>query len=79
MNGKPDLAEGDVVLVNDEEVQRNSWPLGRVLEAIKSEDGKVRKARVTVYKKGELKILLGPVTELVKILSRQDESKQELL
>ena len=73
---QPDLAEGDIILVKDSKVHRNSWPLGRVLEAIKSEDDKVRKAKIAIYKKRELKTIVRPVIELVMILPQQETSKQ---
>ena len=40
-----DLAVGDLVLLRDKETHRNYWPLGRVISAIRSEDGYVRKQR----------------------------------
>jgi hypothetical protein len=42
----PNLATGDVVLLKRADAHRNDWPLGRVVEAIKSDDGEVRKALV---------------------------------
>ena len=52
------LVEGDVMLVKDEGQYRNDWPLGRVTEAIKSDDDKVRKAAVTVLRNGKTNPLL---------------------
>lgn len=63
------LRTGDVVLVKDVEAHRNNWPLGRVQEAIKSEDGNVRKARILMYDGGRTKTLLRPITQLVLLLS----------
>lgn len=36
-----DLCAGDVVLMRDELQHRNDWPLGLVVEAIRSEDDRV--------------------------------------
>ena len=69
---EPNIVEGDVVLVKDNDVHRNHWPLGRVTEAVKSEDGKVRKATVMIHKDGGSKVILRPIKELVKILSSKD-------
>ena len=37
------LKSGDVVLLQDDETSRGEWPMAIVVNAIKSEDGKVRK------------------------------------
>lgn len=42
----PNLAEGDVVLVVDENSPRGRWPLGRVVRALPGDDGNVRAAEV---------------------------------
>ena len=52
------LVNGDVVLVKDKELHRNDWSMGRVTEAIESEDGRVRKARVKIFREGTKKIVL---------------------
>ena len=39
------LTIGDVVLVKEDGAHRGDWPLGRVTEAMESDDGKVRKAQ----------------------------------
>ena len=62
------LSVGDVVLVKDNDVARNEWPMGKVIEALKSEDGKVRKVKVMTYKDGP-KIAFRPVSELILLLS----------
>ena len=41
-----ELKVGDIVLVLVEQTPRGTWPLGRVLEVIRSKDGQVRQARV---------------------------------
>ena len=57
------LKVGDVVLLVYYSVPRGVWPLGRVEEALKGDEGKVRSVRVrargTMY--------LRPVTKVVKI------------
>ena len=66
------LSVGDVVLVKHNDVARNEWPMGRVIEALKSEDGKVRKAKVMTYKDGP-KITFRPVSEVILLLSDDGE------
>ena len=50
------LEVGDVVLVLWPNVERNSWPLGRIVEAEEGKDGKVRIVKVRVngkiYRRG---------------------------
>ena len=62
-----ELRENDVVLVTDAGLPRGQWPLGLVVEALVSEDGRVRAANVKVGKK----ILRRPATQLV-FLEHQD-------
>ena len=69
---EPNIVEGDVVLVKDDDVHRNYWPLGRVTKDVKSEDGKVRKATVIIHKDGGSKVIVQPIKEVVKILSSKD-------
>ena len=53
-----DLYVGDIVLVRDESQHRNDWPLGRVSEVLRSNDGRVRKVKVNVVRDGERKTYL---------------------
>ena len=62
------LSAGDVVLMKDEEVHRNNWPIGRVTEAIKSGDGQVRKAQVEIVREGKKKTFLRPIKELILLV-----------
>ena len=39
------LAVDDILLMKDEQAHRNNWPLGRVVHAIKSEDGRVQRGK----------------------------------
>lgn len=43
---KRNLAEGDLVLVVDENMPRSKWPLGRVVQANRGRDGLVRSAKI---------------------------------
>ena len=62
------LRIGDIVLLRDDAQHRNNWPLGRVTEAIESEDGRVRKANVEIARDGEKKVYLRPIKELILLL-----------
>lgn len=66
---KRNLVAGDVVLVKDETAtHRNEWPLGRITEAIMSDNGKVRKAQVLLTREGKKKVFLRPIKELVLLV-----------
>ena len=65
-----------MVLVKDEDAQRNDWPLGRISEAIKSEDGEVRKAQVEVMKEGKRKTYVCPIKEFVLLVPFQSDQTQ---
>ena len=68
--------EDDIVLIVDEGAPRNEWNMGRVLNAIQSKDGLVRKATILVgsrnldkkgKRNGQPSILERPVQKLVLI------------
>ena len=42
----PNLDVGDVVLLVDDDVKRNKWPMGRITETFPGDDGLVRKVNV---------------------------------
>ncbi|XP_048580423.1 uncharacterized protein LOC116604791 [Nematostella vectensis] len=65
------LQEGDIVLLKDDSAVRNNWPIGRISEAIKSADDKVRKVKVDVVRDGEKKTYLRPIKELVLLLPNE--------
>lgn len=69
-DSRPNLVEGDLVLIKDEETRRYLWPLGKVTKAIQSADGKVRKAEV---RKADRKTLLRPISQLVFLMSADKE------
>jgi len=43
---KPSLKVNDIVIIMDETLPRNTWPLGRILAVFPGNDGLVRSARV---------------------------------
>ena len=53
---------GDVVLLKDCDVPRINWPVGLVVEAFESEDGRVRKVVVRVSKNGSYVNYTRPIT-----------------
>lgn len=69
---KRNLVIGDVILLKDNSVTRNSWPLGRVVRVFPSTDGRVRKAEIcVVYRDGHSTTFVRPVTELVVLIQNE--------
>ena len=71
---KCNLATGDIVIIRDKEAHRNDWQIGKVVEAIASDDSEVRKANVLVCKEGVRKTYLRPISELVLMVESQDRA-----
>ena len=64
----PNLEVGDIVIVKDQ-TSRNHWPyMGKIVDAIKSKDDKVRKVEVAQWKDGGIKNYLRPVNELILLI-----------
>ena len=70
---KPDIQEGDIVLIKDIQAKRNEWPLGRISKAIASSDSKVRKVMVKTLYQGVLKEYLRPISDVVLLMSQKKE------
>ena len=66
----PNLREGDVVLLKDSQMKRNDWPVGLVTNTFPSEDGEVRKVEVKMVRKGEQRLFLRPVAEVILLVSK---------
>jgi hypothetical protein len=70
------LMVGDVVLISDDNTSRNAWPLAKVIEAPKDNDGLVRKVKLNVATRAldskgkrfsKLSVLERPVQRLVLV------------
>ena len=66
---RQNLTDGDVVLMKEEGAHCNDCPIDRITEAIQSEDGQERKARVEIIRDGKKKAFLRPIKELVVLVS----------
>ena len=69
---QPNLGVGDIVLVVDPDCPRNQWPMGRIVEAIPSDDGMVRKVAVKAANTDVP--LLRPVAKIVLLLKHGSEA-----
>ena len=63
------LVEGDIVLIREENVPRNSWSLALVLQVEPDDQGLVRSAVV----KTQATTLTRPVTKLILILPKEEQ------
>ncbi|XP_038593130.1 uncharacterized protein LOC119917089 [Micropterus salmoides] len=70
---KPNLKEGDIVLMKDSQAKRNQWPMGMIVKATPSKDGLVRKVEVKVTRNQAVKIFSRPISEVVLLFSQKDE------
>ncbi|XP_067375320.1 uncharacterized protein [Channa argus] len=66
---RPNIKEGDLVLLKDDQVQRNEWPMALISKAIPDSDGKVRKIELRTAKGGVAKTFLRPITEVIFLMS----------
>ena len=62
------LAVGDIVMMKDEQAHRNNWSLGSVVDAAKSEDGRVRTVTVLTFSDGQKKTYERPISALVLLV-----------
>lgn len=69
---KPNLQPGDVILLKEGLEHRNNWPLGLITKTFPSEDGRVRKIEVKIFRKGEHKRYLRPISEVVLLVSKDN-------
>ena len=58
---------GDLVIINDDS-PRNQWPLGRIVKAMKSKDGLVRKVELVTTIGGVRKHYERPIEDLVFVM-----------
>ena len=65
----PNRKVGDVVLLKDNSVPRNEWPLAVVHEVYPSQDGLVWKVSIRIFRHGEAHTYVRPVTEVVLLIN----------
>ena len=66
---RPNVKEGDIVLMKEKNLPRNEWPIGIVTEAIRShDDDLVRKAVIRLNRDGKCVSYTRPISELVLLV-----------
>ncbi|XP_063762763.1 uncharacterized protein LOC134880024 [Eleginops maclovinus] len=70
---KRNLKEGDVILLKNDQLQRNDWPMGVIVKTFPGTDGRVRKVEIKTARDGSSKTFLRPVSEVVLLLSPETD------
>lgn len=60
---RPNVKEGDAVLLKDSQVSRNEWPMGLIVKTLPSSDKNVRTVEVRTVQSGTVKVFRRPVSE----------------
>ena len=68
---RPDVKEGDVVIIKDAQAHRNDWPIGLVTRTFPSKDKKTRKVEIRSSRDGVTKLFLRPISEVVILFSEE--------
>ena len=68
---KRNFLVGDIVLVKNEDLPRNQWKMGRIMEAITNKDGLVRVVNVRLTPCGT--VLQRPITKIVLLIGIDEE------
>ncbi|XP_032426150.1 uncharacterized protein LOC116724511 [Xiphophorus hellerii] len=64
------LQVGDLVLLKDAQVTRNSWPMAKVNATFPGKDSRVRKIEVKGWSQGCVKTFMRPVTEVILLMPK---------
>ena len=73
-----DSRVGDIVLLQDDDLPRNQWPLARVTKVFPSKDGRIRKVQLLLTREGRRKILERPIHKTILLLA-QDAADQDVI
>ena len=65
---RPNRKPGNAVLLRENSLHRNNWPLGIIANTTPSEDNLVRKATLKVFKDGKTVTYTRPISEMVLLL-----------
>ena len=78
-SGKPQIAEGDVVVVYSEYQPCSCWSLGRIERLITGADGQMRATTVRVSRKGHVSVLDRPIQHLypLEVVPSSDPAPEE--
>lgn len=63
---------GDIVMLKNNDVGINCWPIGHIITVYPSADGLVRKSEICITKCGERSTYIRPVVNMVPLISTTD-------
>ena len=73
-HSKRNMCVGDVVIIQDKDLRRSKWKLGKVEEASPGSDGKVRKVSLKyINSAGSATRVMRPVQNLVVLLPAEGD------
>ncbi len=73
------VKKGDVVVIQEDNVKRLNWNIGRVEELLKGRDGNTRAVVLrTVSKDGEVILLNRPIQKLYPLELRSESEEQDV-
>lgn len=70
---------GDVVLLRDDDLPRNKWPLARITKVFPSKDGLVRKVELLITRNGKLVILERPIQKFTFLVEDEEDREESPL
>ena len=73
-----DSREGDIVLLQDDDLPRNQWPLTLVTKVFPSKDGCIRKVQLLLTREGRWKFLERPIHKTILLLA-QEAADQDVI
>ena len=68
-----------IVLLLDDGLSRNQWPLAQMTKVFSSRDGFVRKVQLSVVQDGKRKQLERLIHKLVLLLAQEDTTDQDVI
>ena len=73
-NKKINFQNGDIVLLQDGDMIRNTWAMAKAVETFKDNNGDIRSVRLKVgqSKSNEVCTILEPVTKIVLLLEQEE-------
>lgn len=63
---------GDMVILHNDDLSRNRWPLAKITKVLPSKDGPVRKVQLLIKRNGMRTMLERPINKLTSLVGNND-------